>query len=141
MTSWNPRFALAALALTGSVLCFAQTGPTPGAGSNVRADATHDCSGMTGTALSTCVELNRGIDATATGAGTPNDCSGMTGAPLDTCRRLNHAETTAPRSSAGRSDDCSGQVGDALAACRALNDLPNAPGTSATAPAVPAPQQ
>lgn len=139
MTGRIPKFAFAALALSGT-LCFAQTAPTGTAPAAPR--GVHDCSGMTGAALSTCLALNRGVDATApTGAGTPNDCSGMTGAPLDSCRRLNQAETAAPRSGAGTSEDCSGQVGDALAACRALNGLPSEPGARATNPADQSPQQ
>ncbi len=96
----------------GATLGFAQT----------PASASHDCSGMTGTALATCQQLNRNVNEPApTGAGAPNDCSGLTGAPLASCRRLNAAETLAPSSSAGARDDCSGQVGDALKACRTLN--------------------
>lgn len=141
MNGWTPRFALAALALSGT-LCYAQTAPPGQAPADARRSATHDCSGMTGTALSTCQELNRGVNTAApTGAGAPNDCSGMTGAPLDTCRRLNSAETAAPRSSAGTSADCSGQVGDALAACRALNGLPNEPETRETSATGGNPQQ
>jgi hypothetical protein len=112
MKVWAPRLAIAALVFGGATLGFAQTAPGP----------THDCSGMTGTALVTCQQLNRNVNEPApSGAGTPNDCSGMTGAPLASCRRLNAAETLAPSSSAGASEDCSGQVGDALRACRALN--------------------
>ena len=112
MKVWAPRLAIAAVALGGATLGFAQTAPA----------ATHDCSGMTGTALATCQQLNRNINEPApSGAGTPNDCSGLTGAPLASCRRLNAAETLAPSSSAGASEDCSGQVGDALKACRTLN--------------------
>jgi len=112
MKVWDPRIAIAALAFGSATLCFAQTAPA----------ATHDCSGMTGTALATCQQLNRSVKEPApTGAGTPNDCSGLTGAPLASCRRLNAAETLAPSSSAGASEDCSGQVGDALKACRTLN--------------------
>jgi len=115
MKVWAPRLAIAAVALGGATLGFAQTAPA----------ATHDCSGMTGTALATCQQLNRNINEPApSGAGTPNDCSGLTGAPLASCRRLNAAETLAPSSSAGASDDCSGQVGDALKACRTLNGQP-----------------
>jgi hypothetical protein len=140
MNGWTPRFALAALALTGT-LCCAQTAPG-GAPADAPRGATHDCSGMTGTALSTCLELNRSVNTMApTGAGTPNDCSGMTGPPLDTCRRLNSAETAAPRSSAGTSEDCTGQVGDALAACRALNGLPSEPEARETSPTGGSPQQ
>jgi len=112
MKVWDRRIAIAALAFGSATLCFAQTAPA----------ATHDCSGMTGTALATCQQLNRSVKEPApTGTGTPNDCSGLTGAPLASCRRLNAAETLAPSSSAGASEDCSGQVGDALKACRTLN--------------------
>src|SRR6476659_6038406 len=112
MKVWAPRLAIAAVALGGATLGFAQTAPA----------ATHDCSGMTGTALATCQQLNRNINEPApSGAGTPNDCSGMTGAALASCRRLNAAETVAPNSSAGASEDCSGQVGDTLEACGAVN--------------------
>ena len=117
MKVWTPRLAVATLALCGATLSFAQLAPSAAA-----RGATHDCSGMTGTALDTCLQLNRNVNERApSGAGTPNDCSGMTGAPLASCRRLNAAETVAPNSSAGASEDCSGQVGDALKACRALN--------------------
>ena len=117
MKVWAPRLALAALALCGATLGIAQLAP-----SAAPRGATHDCSGMTGTALATCQQLNRNVNEPApSGAGTPNDCSGLTGAALASCRRLNAAETAAPRSSAGASEDCSGQVGDALKACRALN--------------------
>jgi hypothetical protein len=112
MKFWAPRLVIAAFAFSGATLGFGQTA----------SGATHDCSGMTGTALVTCQQLNRNVNEPApSGAGTPNDCSGMTGAPLASCRRLNAAETVAPSSSAGASEDCSGQVGDALKACRALN--------------------
>lgn len=115
------RSLLAALALGSATLCYAQTVPDVGPTGAPRG-ATHDCTGMTGTALTTCQELNRNVNEPApTGAGTANDCSGMTGAPLLSCRRLNAAEAQAQRSSAGASEDCSGQVGDALKACRALN--------------------
>jgi hypothetical protein len=111
------RCTLAALTLGAAVFSFAQVAP-----SDAARGATHDCSGMTGTALATCQQLNRNLNAPApSGAGTPNECSGMTGAPLASCRRLNAAETVAPSSSAGASEDCSGQVGDALRACRTLN--------------------
>lgn len=142
MKRWIPRFAFAALALAGATLCSAQTVPANPAPAAAPRSTTHDCTGMTGTALSTCLELNRSVGApAATGAGTPNDCSGLTGAPLDTCRRLNAAETVAPRSSAGASEDCSGQVGDALTACRALNGLPSEPAPSAAPPGGQSPQQ
>jgi hypothetical protein len=112
MKVWDPRIAIAALAFGSATLGFAQTAPA----------TAHDCSGMTGTALATCQQLNRSVrDPAPSGAGTPNDCSGLTGAPLASCRRLNAAETLAPSSSAGASEDCSGQIGDALKACRALN--------------------
>ena len=115
MKVWAPRLAIAAVALGGATLGFAQTAPA----------ATHDCSGMTGTALATCQQLNRNINEPApSGAGTPNDCSGLTGAPLASCRRLNAAETLAPSSAAGPNNDCSGQFGDALKACRTLNGQP-----------------
>jgi hypothetical protein len=111
------RCTLAALALCAATLGFAQ-----GAPSDVARGATHDCTGMTGTALATCQQLNRNGNGPArSGAGTPNECSGMTGAPLASCRRLNAAEALAPTTSAGGSDDCSGQAGDALKACRTLN--------------------
>ena len=120
MKAWAPRLLITALALGGATLGFAQVAPT-----DASRGATHDCSGMTGTALATCQRLNRNLNAPApSGAGTPNDCSGLTGAPLATCRRLNAAETLAPNSSAGGSEDCSGQFGDALKACRALNGQP-----------------
>jgi hypothetical protein len=112
MKVWVPRLAIAALALGGATLGFAQT----------PAGASNDCSGMTGTPLATCQQMNRNVNEPApTGVGAPNDCSGLTGAPLASCRRLNAAETLAPSSSAGASEDCSGQVGDALKACRTLN--------------------
>jgi hypothetical protein len=113
MKVWAPRLAIAAaLAFGGATLGFAQTA----------SGATYDCSGMTGTALATCQQLNRNVNEPApSGAGTPNDCSGLTGAALATCRRLNAAEKVAPSSSAGAGEDCSGQVGDALKACRVLN--------------------
>jgi len=111
-----PKFTLAALALYAATSGFAQDAQ------NAARGATHDCSGMTGTALATCQQLNRTPNERApSGAGTPNDCSGLTGAPLASCRRLNAADTTAPASSIGPSEDCSGQVGDALKACRTLN--------------------
>ena len=110
------RFTLVALALCAATSGFAQDAQ------NAARGATHDCSGMTGTALATRQQLNRSPNERApSGAGTPNDCSGLTGAPLASCRRLNAAETTAPGSSIGPSEDCSGQVGDALKACRTLN--------------------
>ena len=113
----TPRLAVATLALCGATLSFAQLAP-----SAAPRGATHDCSGTTGTALETCLQLNRNVNEPApSGAGTPNDCSGLTGAPLASCRRLNAADTTAPASSIGPSEDCSGQVGDALKACRTLN--------------------
>lgn len=122
MKRWNPKMIVAALALSGGSLGFAQGAPGGGASPAAPPGATHDCTGMVGTALATCRQLNRNAEVTApTGAGTANDCSGMTGAPLFTCRRLNGAEAQAPQSSEGVSDDCSGQFGDALAACRALN--------------------
>jgi hypothetical protein len=128
MTAWSQRLvtaALAALAFGGATLGLAQIAPGGAEPSDAPRGATHDCSGMTGTALATCQQLNRNVNARApSGAGTPNDCSGMTGAPLESCRRLNAAETMAPGSSAGASEDCSGQVGDALKACRALNGQP-----------------
>jgi hypothetical protein len=132
MNVWAPRRVMAAVA---AFAAFALGGVTPGFAQVAPAvappGATHDCSGMTGTALATCLQLNRNVNAPASsGAGTPNDCSGLTGAPLATCRHLNKAETVAPSSSAGASDDCSGQVGDALKACRALNGQP----TDAAAP-------
>ena len=115
MKVWAPRLAIAAVALGGAMLGFAQTAP----------GATHDCSGMTGTALATCQQLNRNVNEPApSGAGTPNDCSGLTGAPLASCRRVNAAETLAPSSAAGPNNDCSGQFGDALKACRTLNGQP-----------------
>jgi hypothetical protein len=127
MNVWTPRLAIAALALCGATLGFAQAGP----------GATHDCSGMTGTALATCQQLTRSVNEPApSGAGATNDCSGLTGAPLASCRRLNAAETVAPSSSAGPSEDCSGQFGDALKACRALNGQPteyDSAGSAATA--------
>lgn len=141
MKRWTPRFALAALALTGATLCCAQTIPTNPAQAAAPRGATYDCSGMNGTALSSCLELNRRAVAPAATSAGPNDCSGLIGAPLDTCRRLNAAEAAAPRSSAGSSEDCSGQIGDALVACRALNGLSNEPATSAPAPAAQNPQQ
>jgi hypothetical protein len=117
--------AVAAFALSGAMLCSAQTLPdtmTPPAAAR---GAAHDCDGMVGSALETCRQLNRSIDVPApAGADRINDCSGMSGAPLLDCRRLNEAETTAPRSGAGADDDCSGQVGDALKACRTLNGQP-----------------
>jgi hypothetical protein len=117
MKVWTPRLAVATVALCGATVGFAQLAP-----SAAPRGAAHDCSGTTGTALETCLQLNRNVNEPApSGAGTPNDCSGMTGAPLASCRRLNAAETVAPNSSAGASEDCSGQVGDALKACRALN--------------------
>jgi hypothetical protein len=123
MKVWAPRLVMAAVAavtLGGATLGFAQVAP-----SDAPPRATHDCSGMTGTALATCLQLNRNVNAPASsGAGIPNDCSGLTGAPLATCRRLNAAESVAPSTSAGASEDCSGQVGDALKACRALNGQP-----------------
>jgi hypothetical protein len=118
----TPKMIVAALALSGGTLCFAQDAPGAGAPPATPHGATHDCTGMIGTALATCRQLNRNAnEAAPTSAGTANDCSGMTGAPLFTCRRLNEAEAEAPRSGAGISDDCSGQIGDALRACRALN--------------------
>lgn len=129
MKSSTSRTLFAALALSGATLCYAQTAPGVGPTDTLRG-ATHDCTGMTGTALTTCQELNRNVNEPApTGAGTANDCSGMTGAPLFSCRRLNAAEARAQRSSAGAREDCSGQVGDALKACRALNGQyePDAP--------------
>jgi hypothetical protein len=111
------RYMLAALTLCAATLGSAQVAP-----SDAVRGATHDCTGMTGTALATCQQLNRNLNGPASsGAGTPNECSGMTGAPLASCRRLNAAETTAPASASGASNDCSGQVGDALKACRTLN--------------------
>jgi len=115
------RSLFAALALSSATLCWAQTAPGVGPTDTPRG-ATHDCTGMTGSALTTCQDLNRNVNEPAqTGAGTANDCSGMTGAPLLSCRRLNAAEAQVQRSSAGTSEDCGGQVGDALKACRALN--------------------
>jgi hypothetical protein len=137
MKSWAPKIVAAALALGGATLGFAQVGP-----SDAPRGATHDCAGMTGTALATCLQLNRNVNQAApSGAGTPNDCSGMTGAPLATCRRLNAAETYAPSTAAGVSDDCSGQIGDALKACRALNGQSTENDTSTAGPATTGPQQ
>ena len=132
MKVWAPRLAIAALALCGATPGFAQLVP-----SAAPRDAAYDCSGMAGTALTTCQQLNRNVNEPApSGAGTPNDCSGLTGAPLASCRRLNAAEAVAPRSSAGASEDCSGQIGDALRACRALNgqstEYDVSPGDAAT---------
>lgn len=137
MKSGIPRFVLVvltALLSSSAMLCLAQVAPGARAGAtNAPPGATHDCSGLTGTALQTCRQLNRNADVPAqTGAGTVNDCSGMTGAPLANCRRLNAAETEAPTTPTGPSDDCSGQIGDALAACRALNGQPSEPDAAAT---------
>ncbi len=137
MKSGTPRFVLvvlAALLSSSATLGFAQVTPGGSAGAtNAPPGATHDCSGLTGTALQTCRHLNRNADVPAqTGAGTVNECSGMTGAPLATCRRLNAAETEAPTTGTGPSEDCSGQIGDALAACRALNGQPPEPDAAAT---------
>ena len=121
MKVWTPRLACLPPSHCAARRLALRKSPRPDAPRG----ATHDCSGMTGTALATCQQLNRNVNEPApSGAGTPNDCSGMTGAPLASCRRLNAAETVAPTSSAGASEDCSGQVGDALKACRALNGQP-----------------
>jgi hypothetical protein len=137
MRSGTPSFALvvlAALLSSSATLGFAQVTPGARAGATTAPPgATHDCSGMTGTALQTCQQLNRNADVPArTVAGTVNDCSGMTGAPLANCRRLNAAETESPTTGIGPSEDCSGQIGDALAACRALNGQPLEPDAAAT---------
>ena len=130
------RSMLAALALGAATFAFAQGAPSV-APTDAPRGATHDCSGMTGTALATCQQLNRSMNrSAASGAGTPNECSGMTGAPLASCRRLNAAETAAPASAAGTSEDCSGQVGDALRACRTLNGQPTEYDSSAGSAAV-----
>lgn len=114
--------AVAAFALSGTMLCCAQPIPDATAAAH---GAAQDCDGMVGTALETCRQLNRSVDVPAPAAADRvNECSGMSGAALLSCRRLNQAETTAPRSGAGADDDCSGQVGDALRACRTLNGQP-----------------
>jgi hypothetical protein len=127
------RSTLAALTLCAATFGFAQVAP-----SDAPRGATHDCSGMTGTALATCLQLNRNLTRPASsGAGTPNECSGMTGAPLASCRHLNAAETLAPAASADATDDCGGQIGDALKACRTLNGQPTEYDSSTGGPAAP----
>ena len=67
MKSWTPRLAIAALAFSGATLGFAQVAP-----SDAPRGVTHDCSGMTGTALATCLQLNRNVnDAGAERRGHP----------------------------------------------------------------------
>lgn len=131
------RCMFAALTLCAATLGSAQVVP-----SDAPRGATHDCSGMTGTALATCLQQNYTVNQPGrSGAGTPNECSGMTGAPLASCRRLNAAETAAPASGAGASQDCSGQVGDALKACRTLNGQPTDHDSSAAGAAGGSAQQ
>ena len=130
------RSMRAALGWGAATWGFAQGAPAV-APTDAPRGATHDCSGMTGTALATCQQLNRSMNrSAASGAGTPNECSGMTGAPLASCRRLNAAETAAPAGAAGTSEDCSGQGGDALRACRTLNGQPTEYDSSAGSAAV-----